>query len=76
MSILVQLCLRPELMRMSRGGNAGPLRCGKGTTYEGGMREPAIAYWRGLIQPGQDTSENQKITLSDQPLKYLFQRPQ
>ncbi|CAG11369.1 unnamed protein product, partial [Tetraodon nigroviridis] len=42
----------PELMRMSRGGNAGPLRCGKGTTYEGGMREPAIAYWQGLIQPG------------------------
>lgn len=49
------LCLRPELMRMSRGGNAGPLRCGKGTTYEGGMREPAIAYWQGLIQPGQGT---------------------
>lgn len=41
-------------MRMSRGGNAGPLRCGKGTTYEGGMREPAIAYWQGLIRPGQN----------------------
>ncbi|CAJ1056891.1 arylsulfatase A [Xyrichtys novacula] len=42
----------PELMRMSRGGNAGPLRCGKGTTYEGGMREPAIAFWPGIIRPG------------------------
>lgn len=42
----------PELMRMSRGGNAGPLKCGKGTTYEGGMREPAIAYWPGTITPG------------------------
>ncbi|CAN9499221.1 unnamed protein product [Ophioblennius macclurei] len=42
----------PELMRMSRGGNAGPLKCGKGTTYEGGMREPAIAYWPGTIKPG------------------------
>ncbi|KAK1785014.1 hypothetical protein P4O66_018448 [Electrophorus voltai] len=42
----------PELMRMSRGGNAGLLKCGKGTTYEGGMREPAIAYWSGIIQPG------------------------
>ncbi|KAM3609550.1 uncharacterized protein V6R79_016796 [Siganus canaliculatus] len=42
----------PELMRMSRGGNAGPLRCGKGTTYEGGMREPAIAFWPGTIRPG------------------------
>ncbi|ROL23566.1 Arylsulfatase A [Anabarilius grahami] len=42
----------PELMRKSRGGNAGLMKCGKGTTYEGGMREPAIAYWPGLIQPG------------------------
>lgn len=42
----------PELMRMSRGGNAGPLRCGKGTTYDGGMRMPAIAYWPGTITPG------------------------
>lgn len=54
----LHLCLRPELMRMSRGGNAGPLRCGKGTTYEGGMREPAIAYWQGLIQPGQKTRKS------------------
>lgn len=50
----VSVC-RPELMRMSRGGNAGPLKCGKGTTYEGGMREPAIAFWPGTIRPGQDT---------------------
>ncbi|KAM9376743.1 arylsulfatase A [Pholidichthys leucotaenia] len=42
----------PELMRRSRGGNSGPLKCGKGTTYEGGMREPAIAYWPGTIRPG------------------------
>ncbi|XP_072097229.1 arylsulfatase A [Mobula birostris] len=42
----------PELMRRSRGGNAGLLKCGKGTTYEGGMREPAIAYWPGQIAPG------------------------
>ncbi|XP_061629417.1 arylsulfatase A [Phyllopteryx taeniolatus] len=42
----------PSLMRMSRGGNAGALRCGKGTTYEGGMREPAIAFWPGTITPG------------------------
>nr|XP_020466741.1 arylsulfatase A isoform X2 [Monopterus albus] len=42
----------PETMRMSRGGNAGSLKCGKGTTYDGGMREPAIAYWPGTIRPG------------------------
>ncbi|MEQ2185207.1 hypothetical protein GOODEAATRI_015911, partial [Goodea atripinnis] len=28
------------------------LKCGKGTTYEGGMREPAIASWPGVIKPG------------------------
>ncbi|XP_061578013.1 arylsulfatase A-like [Cololabis saira] len=42
----------PELMRMSRGGHSGPLKCGKATTYEGGMREPAIAHWAGTIRPG------------------------
>ncbi|XP_030077032.1 arylsulfatase A [Microcaecilia unicolor] len=42
----------PETMRLSRGGNSGLLKCGKATTYEGGMREPAIAYWPGRISPG------------------------
>lgn len=42
----------PELMRMSRGGCSGLLRCGKGTTYEGGVREPALAFWPGHIKPG------------------------
>ncbi|XP_020787831.2 arylsulfatase A-like [Boleophthalmus pectinirostris] len=42
----------PELLRRSRGGTAGLLKCGKATTYEGGVREPAIAYWLGRIQPG------------------------
>ncbi|XP_061108607.1 arylsulfatase A [Conger conger] len=42
----------PSLLRMTRGGNAGLLKCGKGTTFEGGMRVPAIAYWPGAIRPG------------------------
>ncbi|XP_053111556.1 arylsulfatase A isoform X2 [Hemicordylus capensis] len=42
----------PSTMRMSRGGSSGLLKCGKGTTYEGGMREPAVAYWPGRIAPG------------------------
>lgn len=46
-------------MRMARGGNAGLLKCGKGTTYEGGMREPAIAYWPSTIRPGQDITFKQ-----------------
>ena len=36
-----------------RGGIAGPLRCGKGSTFEGGMRVPAIAWWPGQITPGK-----------------------
>ena len=27
--------------------------CGKETTFEGGMREPTIAWWPGKIKPGQ-----------------------
>uniref|UniRef100_A0A674HSZ9 Sulfatase N-terminal domain-containing protein n=1 Tax=Taeniopygia guttata TaxID=59729 RepID=A0A674HSZ9_TAEGU len=41
----------PSTLRRSRGGSSGHLRCGKGTTYEGGMREPALAYWPGRIAP-------------------------
>ncbi len=28
------------------------LRCGKGTTWEGGMRLPVFFRWDGVIQPG------------------------
>ena len=34
-----------------RGGSAGPLRGGKNTTWEGGMRVPAIFWGRGLVTP-------------------------
>eukprot|EP00049_Salpingoeca_infusionum_P004853 m.84637 g.84637 ORF g.84637 m.84637 type:complete len:621 (-) comp12757_c0_seq2:1177-3039(-) len=42
----------PSLMRLERGGDAGPLRCGKGTTWEGGQRVPAIIRWPQRVQPG------------------------
>lgn len=38
-------------------GSAGPLRGGKGTTWEGGHRIPAIAYWPGTIQAGSVTDQ-------------------
>eukprot|EP00096_Caligus_rogercresseyi_P012789 TRINITY_DN5470_c0_g1_i1.p1 TRINITY_DN5470_c0_g1~~TRINITY_DN5470_c0_g1_i1.p1 ORF type:complete len:509 (+),score=27.51 TRINITY_DN5470_c0_g1_i1:73-1599(+) len=41
----------PSLMREERGGCAGLFRCGKGTTYEGGMRVPMFMSWGGFIQP-------------------------
>uniref|UniRef100_A0A3Q1BNE1 N-acetylgalactosamine-6-sulfatase n=1 Tax=Amphiprion ocellaris TaxID=80972 RepID=A0A3Q1BNE1_AMPOC len=34
------------------GGSNGPFLCGKQTTFEGGMREPAIAWWPGHIKEG------------------------
>ncbi|XP_010188252.1 PREDICTED: arylsulfatase A-like [Mesitornis unicolor] len=42
----------PSTMRMARGGSSGLLKRGKGTTYEGGLREPAVVYWPGRIAPG------------------------
>ena len=42
----------PSLKWGPQGGNGGLLRCGKGTTWEGGQREPAIAWWPGKIKAG------------------------
>ena len=42
----------PWLSFETHGGSAGPLRAGKGTTFEGGMRVPTIFWWPGKIQPG------------------------
>jgi arylsulfatase A-like enzyme len=42
----------PWLRFDQHGGSAGLLRAGKGTTWEGGMREPAIFWWPGKIEPG------------------------
>ena len=41
----------PWLPYNQHGGSAGLLRQGKGCTYEGGMREPCIMWWPGMIQP-------------------------
>lgn len=42
----------PWLVMREQGGSAGPLREGKGSTWEGGQRVPAIAWWPGRIRPG------------------------
>ena len=38
-------------------GSSGPLRGAKATTWEGGIRVPAVAWGPGLIPPGRVTSE-------------------
>ncbi|MCX7826850.1 MAG: sulfatase-like hydrolase/transferase, partial [Verrucomicrobiae bacterium] len=47
----------PWLIFDTHGGSAGLLRDGKGSTWEGGMREPGIFWWPGSIQPGVVTQE-------------------
>jgi len=42
----------PWLIMNDEGGSAGLLRNGKGTTWEGGMREPCIFWSPGNIRPG------------------------
>jgi len=42
----------PWLIFNDHGGSAGLLRDGKGSTWEGGMREPTLAWWPGQIKPG------------------------
>ena len=47
----------PWLIFDQHGGNAGLLKDGKGSTWEGGMREPAIAWWPGKIKPHQVSTQ-------------------
>jgi len=42
----------PWLVKKELGGSAGLYREGKGTTWEGGMREPCLARWPGVIPAG------------------------
>jgi arylsulfatase A len=47
----------PWLIKDQVGGCAGLLQGGKGSTWEGGMREPGIAWWPGRIKAGSVNRE-------------------
>lgn len=42
----------PWLIMGDQGGSAGLLKDGKGSTWEGGMRVPGIAWMPGRVKPG------------------------
>ena len=47
----------PWLSYGDHAGSASPLREGKGTEFEGGIREPTIMWWPGKIAPGTVCNE-------------------
>ncbi|HOX36693.1 MAG TPA: sulfatase [Candidatus Brocadiia bacterium] len=47
----------PWLIQGADGGSALPLREGKGTTFDGGQREPTIMRWPGVIPSGSSCNE-------------------
>ena len=47
----------PWLSYGNHAGSAGPLREGKGTTFNGGHYEPTLARWPGKIPPGTTCHE-------------------
>jgi arylsulfatase len=52
----------PSIDKGKQGGNAGPFRAGKFSTYEGGLRIPAIAWYPAKIKP---RTESQPAILLD-----------
>jgi arylsulfatase A-like enzyme len=47
----------PWLTQGEQGGSAGLLRDGKGSTWDGGMREPAIAWQPGTVPASAQSAE-------------------
>lgn len=53
----------PWLAFKTHGGSAGPLRAGKGTTFEGGQRVPTIFWGPGYVEPGVVTDMGSTLDL-------------
>jgi uncharacterized sulfatase len=53
----------PWLPFREHGGSAGSLRQGKGSTWEGGVRTPAIFWWPGTVKPGVVTEMGSGLDL-------------
>lgn len=61
----------PWLNYGNHAGSSGPFREGKGTTFEGGVRVPFVAWWPGTI-PAGDVNREMAATIDLLPtLAYL-----
>lgn len=49
------------LVSQVMAGSNGPFLCGKQTTFEGGMREPAIVWWPGVVPAGQISHQSSTV---------------
>lgn len=47
----------PWLVKRGYGGSAGLLKEGKGTTWDGGMREPCLIRWPGVVPSAKVNTE-------------------
>jgi len=65
----------PWLPFRSHGGSAGPLRGGKGTTWEGGVRTPAIFWWPGTVKPAVVTDIGSEMDLFTTAVKLAGAEP-
>jgi arylsulfatase A len=64
----------PWIIKNAEGGSSGLLRDGKGSTWEGGMRVPMIAYWEGKIAPAiLNTQPTNTLDLYNSLLKLVGQ---
>ena len=65
----------PWLSYGDHGGSAGPLREGKGTTFEGGVRVPCVMRWPGVI-PAESVCREPVMTIDLLPtVAHLLQVP-
>ena len=64
----------PWLTYGDHAGSAKPLREGKGTSFEGGVRVPFVAKWPGRIKPGSVITEP-AMTIDILPTLMRLQNP-
>ena len=65
----------PWLAFGAHGGSAGPLREGKGTTWEGGVRTPAIFWWPGTVRPAVVTDIGSEMDLFPTAIRLASAEP-